>query len=219
MIEKAGKVNEKENRSATTEKAGKGNEKRNGLSTDVRRASGADAVAIRASDIAEIGVAVALAMVLQFIKVLKMPQGGSVSLEMVPVFYLAFRKGPKAGILGGALFGFGKLLVEPYIIHPIQLIMDYPLPFAAIGLAGFFRERPLAGVSLGCIARFFVHFLSGIIFFASYAPKGQSPVVYSAIYNASYIIPELIISAIIIEALLRSGRVFGGREGTAGRSQ
>ncbi|NPV53364.1 MAG: energy-coupled thiamine transporter ThiT [Firmicutes bacterium] len=187
--------------------------------TGAKRATGAGDGAIRAGDIAEIGVAVALALVLQFVKVLKMPQGGSVSLEMVPTLYLALRRGPKAGVIGGALLGFGKLLVEPYIIHPVQLIMDYPLPFAAIGLAGFFRKRPLVGTALGSIARFLIHFLSGVIFFASYAPEGQSPVVYSAVYNASYIIPELIISAIVIEALMRSGRLFGGRKGAGGRVQ
>lgn len=199
------------------ERAGKSSKEVNKSLTRTKGRARAGTTGIAAGDIAEIGVAVALAMVLQFVKVLKMPQGGSVSLEMVPIFYLAFRRGPKSGILAGMLFGFGKLLVEPYIIHPVQLIMDYPLPFAAIGLAGFLRWRPLLGTLLGSAARFFVHFLSGVIFFASYAPEGQSPIVYSAIYNASYIIPELIISAIIMESLMRSGRLLDGKKGAASR--
>lgn len=166
---------------------------------------------LRPRDIAEVGIAVALAIALGLVRVFKMPQGGSVSLDMVPIFYLAFRRGPGLGILAGALLGFGKLLIEPYVIHPVQLLMDYPLPFAVLGLAGFFANRPWIGVTAGSAARFLMHFLSGVIFFASYAPEGQSPALYSAIYNASYLVPELIISAIIMEYLVRAGGIRVGR--------
>ncbi len=76
----------------------------------------------------------------------------------------------------------------------MQVLLDYPIAFGALGLAGFFRNRPFLGVNVGIAGRFVAHFVSGIIFFATYAPEGMSPIVYSAIYNGSYLLPELVIS-------------------------
>ncbi len=157
--------------------------------------------------IAEIGVGVALAVVLSLVKVLQMPQGGSVSLEMIPIFYLALWRGTGVGILAGLVLGLAKLWIEPYIVHPVQLIMDYPLPFLLLGLAGIWPKRPFLGVTVATVARFMVHVLSGVVFFASYAPKGSNVWVYSAVYNGSYLLPELVISLAVIWFLIKSLRI------------
>jgi len=82
-----------------------------------------------------------------------------------------------------------------YIVHPIQVLLDYPIAFGCLGLAGAFRERaPFLGVVVGMTGRFLSHFVSGVIYFADYAPEGMSPIIYSAIYNGTYILPELAIS-------------------------
>ena len=149
---------------------------------------------------------VALAGVLHFISgfipFLAMPQGGRVTLAaMVPVLFVAIRRGPRVGILAGIAFGLVVLVLEPFIYHPVQVLLDYPLAFGALGLAGFFRKLPVLGVAVGISGRFICHFASGLVFFASYAPAGMDPAVYSAIYNAWYLIPELIISAAVISVL------------------
>jgi thiamine transporter len=149
---------------------------------------------------------VALAGVLHFISgfipFLAMPQGGRVTLAaMVPVLFVAIRRGPRVGILAGIAFGLVVLVLEPFIYHPVQVLLDYPLAFGALGLAGFFRKLPVLGVAVGISGRFICHFVSGLVFFASYAPAGMDPAVYSAIYNAWYLIPELIISAAVISVL------------------
>jgi thiamine transporter len=149
----------------------------------------------------EIGVAVALSMILSMIRVYRMPQGGSVSLEMLPIFYVALRSGGGVGILAGLAFGLVKLLLGPYIVHPLQLILDYPLAFAFLGLAGFFRRYQVIGIILGGLGRFLMHVVSGAVFFATYAPEGTNVWLYSATYNASYIVPELIISIIVMLVL------------------
>jgi thiamine transporter len=95
-------------------------------------------------------------------------------------------------------------VVEPYIFHPAQVLLDYPLAFGALGLAGFFQKRPLIGVVAGITGRFLMHFVSGVVFFGIYAPEGMNPLVYSAIYNGSYLIPELVISGVIIYMLQKS---------------
>ena len=96
------------------------------------------------------------------------------------------------------------MTIEPFIVHPIQFVMDYPLPFALLGLAGFFKKLPLIGVIIGIIGRFFSHFISGVVYFSDYAPEGMSPVLYSAVYNATYLIPSMVVCAIVIYILQKS---------------
>ncbi len=155
----------------------------------------------------EIGVSVALAAVLGTVRIYRAPQGGSVSLVMVPILYLALRRGPGSGMLAGIVLGVVKLLLDPYVVHPLQVVMDYPLAYGVLGIAGAFPRYPTLGVLAGSLARFLVHLLSGVVFFASYAPEGSNVWAYSALYNASYMVPEAAISAILMFLLgIRAAR-------------
>jgi thiamine transporter len=156
--------------------------------------------------LAEIIVLVALAGALSLIShsFFSLPQGGSINLGMVPILWLALRRGPRIGIFAGAVFGLVDLTIEPFIVHPIQFILDYPLPFAMLGLAGFFKKSPVVGVAVAGTGRFLSHFISGMVYFADYAPTGMSPIVYSAVYNGTYLIPSIIICALIIGILQKS---------------
>ncbi len=160
--------------------------------------------------LAEVAVMVALSGALYLVKVFTLPQGGSITLaSMVPVFLLALRRGPKIGIAAGVIFGLVALVEDvssgfEVIVFPAQVILDYPLAFGVLGLAGFFRNSPLLGVVIGVAARFCSHFVSGILFFASYAPAGMSAYEYSAIYNGSFLLPELVITTIIMFGLVRA---------------
>jgi len=90
-----------------------------------------------------------------------------------------------------------------YIVDPIQAALDYPLAFCALGLAGVFKKLPLAGVAAGIFSRFVFHFISGVWFFAEYAPAIFGPVAWSIIYNGSYLLGEFLISALIIDILVK----------------
>lgn len=148
--------------------------------------------------------AVALAGTLHLITLYQLPQGGKITAaSMVPILFVAIRRGGKIGILAGTTFGLVVLIEGPYVYHPIQFLLDYPLAFGAIGLAGFFRKLPLFGVAIGIGGRFICHFISGLVFFSTYAAAGMNPVVYSALYNASYMIPEFIVSEIVVFILVR----------------
>ncbi len=145
--------------------------------------------------VAEIVIFVALSTALSYIILFALPQGGSITAaSMVPLLWLALRRGPKIGLFAGAVYGLVQLAVEPFIVHPAQVLLDYPIAFGALGLAGFFRNHAFLGINVGIAGRFLAHFVSGIIFFAIYAPEGMSPIIYSAIYNGSYLLPELAIS-------------------------
>lgn len=158
----------------------------------------------------EVSLLVGAALLLSFLRLWRMPQGGSVSLEMVPIFILAFRHGGKVGLLGGALLGFLKLLLSPYIIHPVQVLLDYPVPFMLLGVAGFgiLRERRVLGVAMGSLLRFITHVVAGVVFFGEYAPEGTPALVYSMGYNASYLVVEAVLVGIVIQLLSKRREIF-----------
>jgi thiamine transporter len=155
----------------------------------------------------EAALAVALSFVLGFIVLFKMPFGGSVSLEMIPLILLALRQGWRVGVVAGAAYGLLDLVIDPYVVHPLQLLLDYPLAFGALGLAGLFKPTirgAVIGATVAVLARFVCHFLSGVIFFASYAPEGWNPYLYSAAYNAAYLVPSLAIAIVVTVVLLKA---------------
>lgn len=152
--------------------------------------------------IARIGIALALATILKMLRLYHFPQGGSITLgSMIPILLIAFMYGPQVGCLTGFLYGIITLIMDPYILHPVQVLFDYPLPFTALGLAGFFPRRKLLGTSIGVLVRFICHLISGVVFFGSFAPEGMSPLIYSLSINGPMIGIEGIICLIILAAL------------------
>jgi len=155
----------------------------------------------------EAALAIALAFVLGLIKIFQMPFGGSISLEMIPLILLALRQGPVVGVVAGSAYGLLNLAVQPVVVHPVQVLFDYPLAFGALGLAGFFRPTvrgAVIGATVAVLARLVCHFVSGVVFFASYAPEGWNPYVYSGAYNAAYLVPSLVIALVVVVVLLRA---------------
>jgi thiamine transporter len=160
----------------------------------------------RTQIIAEIAIFTALSTALSFITFAVFPEGGSVTLaSMVPIIWLALRRGPKVGLFAGAVYGLVQLAVMPQIYFLPQVLLDYPLAFGCLGFAGFFQKRwALVGVVVAITGRFIMHLISGALFFASYAPSGMNPWVYSALYNGSYMLPELGISLFVVFLLQQS---------------
>lgn len=160
--------------------------------------------------LAEMVVFIALANVLYLISkfylpFLHLPQGGSITVaSMVPLLWFALRRGLRWGVEAGIIYGLVHMVISGDIYYPAQIILDYPLAFGALGLAGAFQRRPLIGVSVGILGRFACHFISGVVFFGQYAWAGWNVLAYSVVYNASYLVPEFIIDASIVFALLKS---------------
>jgi len=159
-------------------------------------------IKLNTSMIAHIGLMLALTVILHTFRLYHMPQGGSVTLGgMIPLLLIAFRYGPVVGYLAGFVYGMINLIQDPYILQPVQVLFDYPLPYMAIGLAGYFKDRILLGAIIGSCGRFICHFISGAVFFASYAPPDTSPYWYSLVFNATYLVPELLICLFILRVL------------------
>ena len=152
--------------------------------------------------IARIGIALALATILKMLRLYHFPQGGSITLgSMVPILIIAFIYGPQVGCLTGFLYGIITFIMDPYILHPVQVLFDYPLPFMSLGLAGFFKQKKWLGIIVSVFVRFICHFISGVAFFGSFAPEGISPAIYSLAVNGPMIGIEGIICLIILSIL------------------
>lgn len=147
-------------------------------------------------------IMLAVTFVLNQITLFKMPQGGSVTaFSMLALFLVSYLFGARQGILAGMAYGLLDLIVNPYVVHPIQIFMDYPLAFGAIGIGGLLRNQNfgiIKGYVLGVLCRYAVVVLSGIIFWGMYAAEGFNAVTWSLFYNMTYMLPEAVITVAIL---------------------
>lgn len=145
---------------------------------------------------------IALAMVLSAIRIFTMPQGGTVTLfGLLPIVICAYLLGTRRGVMAGVCVGLITLIFDPYVIHPVQLLVDYPLAFGSMGLAGLFRERKnglVIGYIFGILCRYLCAVVSGVVFFGEYAPEGFNALTWSLWYNITYIAAEGILTVIIL---------------------
>ena len=144
------------------------------------------------------GVCVAMSLVLGMINLFSLPMGGSVTAcSMLFATLPGFFFGGTYGFLSGLAYGALSFILKPYFYSPAQFITDYVLAFTALGLSGLFSQKKhglFIGYIVACLGRFFFAFLSGVLFFASYAPEGMNPIWYSFSYNISYISVEMVLT-------------------------
>ena len=153
---------------------------------------------VRITILVEGALAIALSVVFSALRLWSMPQGGSITLEMLPLFLFALRRGGRYGCAAGAVSGLMQLLTGGYMVHIAQAALDYPLAFGVLGVAGFLRERPIwIGLTAGAALRLLCHVLSGVVFFGSFAPEGANVWAYSTIYNLTYMVPTLVVCVLL----------------------
>jgi thiamine transporter len=155
----------------------------------------------------EAGIMIALAQILSFVKIYEAPFGGSVTLgSMIPIVIFAIRWGSKSGILVGLVYGFLQFLLGTnFSYHPLVIFLDYIFAFGVLGFAGLFRKNiytSIVSILIAMIGRFTFHFISGVVFWYIYA-NGMNIYLYSLIYNAQYMVPEFIITTVVICALYK----------------
>ena len=147
-----------------------------------------------ARSLAYAGICTAMSYALSYIKLWDMPQGGSITLvSLLPLMLYSYIFGAKKGVFVGFTYGVLQALQDPWLIHPAQFLLDYPIAFSAAGLAGLFKNIQIFGklpqlnftlgaILAGCM-RFICHVLSGTFAFEAYA-AGQNPWLYSLAYNS-----------------------------------
>ena len=151
-------------------------------------------------------MAIALATVVAtVIKLPSLPNGGSVTLfSMLLVTLVGYWYGPVIGVTAAVGFGILQFITGPYVVHPIQVVIDYPLAFGALGFSGFFANKKnglLKGYIAGVLGRFFFASVSGLIFYTVYVDAFSENMVAiwaSLVYNMTYILPEAIITILLI---------------------
>lgn len=159
---------------------------------------------------------VALATVLSFIRVFKLPWGGSITLlSMLPIAVFSIRRGIKAGFAVSFVFSLvqlGQGIFDGLFgwgLTPVMLIacilLDYVGAYSVLGIAGIFRNKGIGGMiggtALAVFLRFVFHFLSGVVIWHSYGElwngfATDNEVLYSLLYNGAYMLPELIFTVI-----------------------
>ena len=160
----------------------------------------------------EIAIFAAVGLVLDQISFSLWAQGGSISFVMLPILVIAVRWGLSAGLVTGLLIGVLQMTTGAYILHWAQALLDYVVAFTVVGLAGLFRHQiveaaknlnkkkislyVVLGIVIGGLLRYAAHAIAGAIFFAEYAGD-QNVWVYTLIYNGSYMIPAIILTAIV----------------------
>lgn len=156
---------------------------------------------------------IALAFVLSYFKLFSMPDGGSITLaSMLPMMVYANRYGVRKGLLAGLVYGLLQYIQGGYFVHWIQFLLDYPIAFALIGLAGLTKgdKNLVFSVLIGGTGRFLCHLISGILVFGEYVMIGADAVtgigfgtmlsanfVASFVYNAPFMYADIAICAII----------------------
>jgi thiamine transporter len=172
---------------------------------------------------------IALAFILDQIKLLDLPYGGAISLSMIPLVIMPFRRGTGWGVFTAGvcsvlflILGFSNVMYCATLLSQIGcILLDYLLAFTVLGLAAFFAkpfgEHKLTGVVLGtvivCFLRFICSFLSGALLWGAYMPDTFSKVwVYSLVYNGSYMLPSTILTALVVGLLYKFYPKFFNRQ-------
>lgn len=154
---------------------------------------------------------IALSTVLSIFKIIEMPYGGSVTVaSMLPMVVLAYRHGTICGLSAGVAYAALQQLLGLNTLSYVTgwqsvvaiIVLDYILAFTLVGLGGVFRKAPLRdrsslvfGVVLVSFLRYVCHVISGATVWAGLSIPTNAALIYSIGYNATYMLPEVIITA------------------------
>ena len=161
---------------------------------------------------------VALAQVISYLKLFELPQGGSITVAMLPIFLYCARWGFGHGILASFVYSVLQLLLDgAYAWGWQSMLGDYIIAFSVLGLAGLFHGKKggfFTGMAVGCLARFLVHYVVGATVWAEYMPETffgmtmHSPWFYSLLYNGSFMLADLILCLVIGALMYRPLRLY-----------
>ncbi len=156
--------------------------------------------------ITEVAMLISLAFVLEVIAsaLPRQPQGGSVTISLIPLIIIAYRRGFATAFTAGVIFGLLNWMLAGFVIwvHWMEGPLDYLLANGVVAVTAFYFAKhrqqakyfAIAGV-IGGFARYFIHYLSGIIFFREFADGHWA--IYSLTYNGVYMIPTIILVSVL----------------------
>ena len=165
----------------------------------------------------------AIAMVLDLLPSITIAPAVTISFSMVPIFILAFRWGFKVSFISGFLWGLLQLTTGNfYFLSVIQFLIEYFIAFAFVGFAGLFHPViqnslqkgnkllvsiwVVVAVFVGSLARYFWHFVAGVVFWGDYAPEGMSPFMYSFVMNGLAMLGAAVLCSIVLVLLISASK-------------
>lgn len=170
---------------------------------------------VNTKKLTEAAMLVALAAVLNLVAVPVGAYGGSITLvAMSPIIILSLRNGVKWGLLGGLAYSLIQMMsggvappTQTVLLYFGVVMLDYILPFTVLGLAKIFAfgkgaAKPVVATICVTVLRFVCHVISGVLIWYMYAGD-LTPLAYSLLYNASYMVPELILTSIAVPLLIK----------------
>ena len=150
---------------------------------------------------------VALAQILSYLKFFELPQGGSITVAMLPIFIYCARWGFGPGLLASFVYSLLQLFLDgAYAWGWQSMLGDYIVAFTVLGLAGLFHNQKygfFTGTVVGSLARFLVHYLVGVWVWGEYMPESffgmtmTTPWFYSFLYNGSYMLIDMVLCLVI----------------------
>jgi len=152
-------------------------------------------------------ISIALAFITSYIQLFKLPWGGSVTLfSMFFVCFVGYLYGPSTGLTAAFAFGILQFLQSggSYILSIPQVLFDYILAFAALGIAGFFyksKKGLIIGYIAGCIGRGVFASIAGYLYWMDYMPESfpkKLAFLYPVAYNFSYILIEMALTLVLL---------------------
>ena len=166
---------------------------------------------IRLRSLCEGAILIALAEILSFLPLYKMPWGGSIDLAMLPIIVYCVRWGFGPGLIVSFAHGILQTRFEGGIAIGWESILgDFLIAYAVLGIAGLFRGKFWQATVVACFARFLVHYVVGATIWAAYMPETffgmtmTTPWFYSALYNGAYMLPDAVIILVIGAVLLKT---------------
>jgi len=161
-------------------------------------------------------ILIAIAAVLSVVSPLKMPFGGETTIaSMVPIIIIPYLFGLRYGLISSLVFSaiqmilgaqnFG-LLAPTFANFSLIALFDYIIAFGVLGLGRQFSKNAVIGGGIVIALRYISHVISGAILWGQFATTEQlahGVWVYSIVYNATYMVPEFIISVIVLAVLVR----------------
>lgn len=150
-----------------------------------------------------IGMFSGISFILSMIQFVTYPQGGGIALfSMMPVMIISLLFGKSEGLTAGLVYGVLKLLNGAYVVHPVQLLLDYILANMVLGFAGSFGRDKNINIVFGCLMASMLSVLcsvlSGVVFFGEFAPEGMNVWLYSFMYNFTSVGFEGILCTILV---------------------
>lgn len=178
----------------------------------------------------EIGIFAALGFIIDELQGLffgsVFPNGGSIGFAMIAVLIIAYRRGLFPALLTGLVMGLFDIATKAYVIHPMQVLLDYILPYVLVGFAGLFKPLfdksnnkgekilwLLVGTTVGGLLKFVSHYLAGVVFWAdpewfAWGLNSMSPYLYCFIYNIAFVGPSIILTgALLVTIFLTAPRI------------